>query len=193
MEDYRLQLKVQNGHLFRMMESRGLKTIAELARATGISQDPLGKAANLKQPVYISNGKLTATYERLCNFFYCDVSDLVPEQHIDNPLISNVTEGYATKIQLDALTVDAIDPSLMIDNDLISIDSILDNSPLNQRERDMLKMRFEDGLTYKEIGDKFGVSNNRIRQIEAKSMRKMRHPKCFPAEIRDVYIEAAGE
>ncbi len=48
------------------------------------------------------------------------------------------------------------------------------------RERQVLAMRFglEDGnaRTLEEIGKEFNVSRERIRQIEAKSLRKLRHP-----------------
>ncbi len=51
---------------------------------------------------------------------------------------------------------------------------------LNQREREVLEMRFglTDGQahTLEEVGQAFGVTRERIRQIEAKALRKLRHP-----------------
>jgi RNA polymerase primary sigma factor len=55
---------------------------------------------------------------------------------------------------------------------------ILDS--LSERERKVLEMRFGlldgQGHTLEEVGQKFGVTRERIRQIEAKALRKLRHP-----------------
>ncbi len=51
---------------------------------------------------------------------------------------------------------------------------------LSPREREVLEMRFglADGTshTLEEVGQYFGVTRERIRQIEAKALRKLRHP-----------------
>lgn len=51
---------------------------------------------------------------------------------------------------------------------------------LTPRERDVLKLRYglEDGhgRTLEEVGKKFNVTRERIRQIEVKALRKLRHP-----------------
>lgn len=51
---------------------------------------------------------------------------------------------------------------------------------LNEREQKVLKLRFglEDGRarTLEEVGKEFDVTRERIRQLEAKALRKLRHP-----------------
>ena len=58
------------------------------------------------------------------------------------------------------------------------VNEVLDT--LNGRERRVLQLRFglEDGRsrTLEEVGREFGVTRERIRQIEAKALRKLRHP-----------------
>ena len=54
-------------------------------------------------------------------------------------------------------------------------------SELTTREADVLRLRFglDDGKTrtLEEVGKRFEVTRERIRQIEAKALRKLRHPK----------------
>ena len=51
---------------------------------------------------------------------------------------------------------------------------------LTEREQEVLTLRFglKDGYsrTLEEVGRQFNVTRERIRQIEAKALRKMRHP-----------------
>ncbi len=62
---------------------------------------------------------------------------------------------------------------------------------LTSRERRVLQLRFglEDGRsrTLEEVGREFGVTRERIRQIEAKALRKLRHPSRS-RKLRD-YLE----
>ena len=64
-------------------------------------------------------------------------------------------------------------------------------SSLTLRERRVLQLRFglEDGRsrTLEEVGREFGVTRERIRQIEAKALRKLRHPSRAK-RLRD-YLE----
>ena len=73
-------------------------------------------------------------------------------------------------------------------------------SSLTPRESKVLKMRFgidmnggnaEDGNGYSlpEVGKQFDVTQERIRQIEAKALRKLRHPSR--AEELKTYLEVA--
>ncbi|GAC1462859.1 MAG: RNA polymerase sigma factor RpoD [Chloroflexota bacterium] len=64
--------------------------------------------------------------------------------------------------------------------------------PLTDREQKVLRLRFglEDGRgrTLEEVGKEFNVTRERIRQIEAKALRKLRHPSRS-RKLRD-FLEA---
>ncbi len=69
-----------------------------------------------------------------------------------------------------------------------ALKEILDT--LTEREADVLRMRFGmyDGCTHtlEEVGQIFGVTRERIRQIENKAIRKLRHPSRAK-KIKDFY------
>ncbi|WP_306231174.1 RNA polymerase sigma factor [Agrococcus beijingensis] len=69
------------------------------------------------------------------------------------------------------------------------LESLLDS--LSEREAGVIRMRFGlgDGMpkTLDQIGDTFGVTRERIRQIESKTMAKLRHPSRSQ-QLRD-YLE----
>ena len=83
------------------------------------------------------------------------LGDFVPDEHNMSP------EDYATNELLKDEIADVL-------------------QTLTEREEKVIKLRFglEDGKsrTLEEVGQMFGVTRERIRQIEAKALRKLRHP-----------------
>ncbi|ELK40676.1 RNA polymerase sigma factor RpoD [Brevibacillus agri] len=75
---------------------------------------------------------------------------------------------------------DALEPSDAAAYELLKeqLEDVLDT--LTDREENVLRLRFglDDGRTrtLEEVGKVFGVTRERIRQIEAKALRKLRHP-----------------
>ena len=83
------------------------------------------------------------------------LGDFIEDEVIENPV------DYTTRIVLRE-----------------QLDEVLDT--LTDREENVLRLRFvlDDGRTrtLEEVGKVFGVTRERIRQIEAKALRKLRHP-----------------
>jgi len=69
------------------------------------------------------------------------------------------------------------DKSLLSESLLIEIEKAL--STLNKREAEVIKLYFglgrENSLTLEEIGEKFDLTRERVRQIKEKALRRLRH------------------
>ncbi|MEM9540782.1 MAG: RNA polymerase sigma factor RpoD [Cyanobacteria bacterium P01_E01_bin.42] len=80
----------------------------------------------------------------------------------------------------DFIEADGETPEDQVSKSLLreDLENVLDT--LSPRERDVLRLRYglDDGRmkTLEEIGQIFNVTRERIRQIEAKALRKLRHP-----------------
>ena len=95
-------------------------------------------------------------------------------------------------VSVDAPFVDGEDNSLLdvlVNNDSPTADNTLINeslarevdrslATLTERERDIIKLFFgisTQEMTLEEIGEKFGLTRERVRQIKEKAIRRLRH------------------
>lgn len=63
---------------------------------------------------------------------------------------------------------------------------------LTERERKIIMLRFSDNMTYDKIAAIFNITRERIRQVESKGLRKLRHPsriKYFYKGIRGLLLD----
>lgn len=123
-------------------------TPQELSKELGIEVDKIETALDMSQMISSLDVPIGDDEET-------SVGDLIADPHLENPL-KKMTEECNKEI----------------------IESVL--STLSSREADVLRRRFGlvDGepQTLEEIGQSYGVTRERIRQIETKAMRKMRNP-----------------
>lgn len=72
-------------------------------------------------------------------------------------------------------------------------DSCLEEA-CNEREQAIIRLRYQEEKTLEEAGREFNVCRDRIRQIEAKAIRKLRHPKYrLPLAYGKDYVNAIKE
>lgn len=109
-------------------------------------------------------------------------------------LSTPINEEYEYEETLSDGIEDYSDTSIEhIESELLKEDMKEVLCTLSPRERDVLRLRFgmDDGRqrTLEEIGRLFGVTRERIRQIEAKALRKLRHPNR-QKRLLDYHIES---
>ena len=100
----------------------------------------------------------------------------------DNPLSLDSPMGEEQDANLAELVPDlgAVGPEEEVARRLLGDDILVALEELNDREKHVVRMRFGlDGgqpRTLEEVGRHFGVTRERVRQIEARTMAKLRHP-----------------
>jgi len=123
-------------------------THAELAEKAQLSVDKIREIERIRQDPVSLESRVGEEDDSMLSDFVVDPNDQSPQQISDRKLL-----------------IEALENAL---------------EDLNERERDIVRMRFglEDGETHtlEEVGLSFGVTRERIRQIESKTLKKLRHP-----------------
>jgi RNA polymerase primary sigma factor len=123
-------------------------TVDELAEAAGVPLDEARRVLKIsKHPVSLDR----PVGEGDDSYF----GDFIPDESTDSPVTTAAQEMLKDKIDVVLKT-------------------------LTYREREIIKLRYGlgDGYTYtlEEVGRIFKVTRERVRQIEAKAVRKLQHP-----------------
>jgi len=114
-----------------------------------------------------------------------DAATLAVEMEMPEERILRILNIAKEPVSLETLVGDIEDESLMPQFDAMAQESlvrvvkeVLDS--IDPREADVLRMRFgidmDTDHTLEEVGQQYNVTRERIRQIEAKALRKLKHP-----------------
>lgn len=201
--DLRIESRFKNARLWQAIEDRfrlergeryGLVALA--ARTIGVSVHVLSGLLTLKYSAFYTikrnrqtfrDGKVRDSAHQIADFFSLDPEILFPRSLYALALPNVLVREFESErvISLQQAQAQHLLPSVSLDTDSIAnderrtaLESVL--KTLTPREEGVLKMRFglEDGVehTLEEVGLRYGVNRERIRQIEAKGLRHMRHP-----------------
>jgi hypothetical protein len=179
-KDYRVEIKVKNNLLASAMDRKGITSAAELSRKSGVAYHQVCRYLNLQETIYHSCGDYRLCFMRLCDFFNLMPCELYPEAQMIEPLKTNKKTIEADANELVRLEADALDPAKIIELDLKhdAVRSMLGSLTKREAEVVSLRLGFEGcEHTWQQIGDVYGVSNERVRQVYGKALRKMRNPK----------------
>jgi transcriptional regulator with XRE-family HTH domain len=179
MRDYRVEIKVRNANILRIMEERGIESVAELCRNTGVSQTTFGQIVNLKLAPINKKGEWHSSILKICEYLFVMPADLFSEEQM-TPLQKNKSTIDVNFDEISVMLTDqSQDPLIAIENKTKN-DFVNDTiNHLPERQRRIMSLRYGlDGSehTLREIAEIEGVTVERIRQIEMTVFRKLRHP-----------------
>jgi RNA polymerase sigma factor (sigma-70 family) len=179
MKDYRLTIKVRNNRLLKAIEAVGGTPGGKWCAANGLGYSRVNDMVNMTSSPLTAEGELHRDAARLC-----EVLGKLPEDLWSNeqlyPLEKNFSEMEMDHAQVVALLPQEQQSYLpdFSEFEQAQTKALVSKavSTLTQREQKVLRMRFGDDLTLDECANRLDVTRERVRQIEAKALRKMRHP-----------------
>lgn len=205
MKEYRVKVTVRNNLLLSAIEDAGFVgwgQIAAFARHIGVSVSTLQQLVAMKIPPINESGEFCQIAKDVMEGLGAAPLDLWTDAQLTARLNKNTGEFYADEKALHAMieqrdeSLTLPDPADVVNEKQVSIvvQSVLQT--LTPRESETLLRRMNDE-TMEEIGKSFDVQRERVRQIEVKALRKMRHPSRRE-RLRDVltdsqYTKAFGE
>ena len=183
MKDYLLQIKIKNAPMMELMRLQGYENAAELSRASGVQQTTIGNYLNLKMAPWSSaRNEWKISIVKLADCLKVPIESLFPAQHLEKCLPKNSIEAEIDLKELEQLSQGKLEPSiedrLLEESQINILDAALDT--LLDREKKVLKMRhgigYPEPATLHKIAAELSVTTERIRQLEAKALRKLRNP-----------------
>jgi len=174
-------------HNTRLVETRKAKGIKQTQMAEDISMSPtrLSWIENLKRvPTEDDMVKISAYLVETVDYLFPPLLMKAIEEgvfsrrdaQLAEPEILNLTEAARLRLTYNGETemIAEMDRKLLAEH----IHHVLNT--LEPREQKVLRLRFGldsgTGLRLEDVGKEFGVTRERIRQIESKALRKLRHP-----------------
>jgi RNA polymerase sigma factor (sigma-70 family) len=191
MKDFELTMRIRNNRLKQRRLALGLKP-RELAERAGISYGYYLRLEGLKVgPMVASRGRggmgvlnWSETARKLADFHMVDLEELWPDA-IRSVSKSEVVARIEGEQLLGALKMAASEPDALPSPDesydaaerLAVTEEVLRDANLTPQQELVIRERFFGDKTLEEVSRVASVSRERARQIEAKALRKLRHPR----------------
>jgi RNA polymerase sigma factor (sigma-70 family) len=197
--DYLVEIKIKNNWLMKKIKEKGYENGNQFAKAHSLQPTMVNSYLSFKEAPYNKKGEWRHSFIRISEALRCLPEDICPPQHLEKVLKKNKStfeaslndiSGYLTGNQDTAMP--AIE-RIVREEDFSGISSAL--QALTPREERVIRCRFgmtSDGeMTLADVGQQLGVSPTRIRDIEARALRKLRHPTRV-GDLRRILRENFG-
>ena len=179
-KDYRVKISVRNNKLLKAMSNAGVSSAAELSRLSGVGQTQIGEMIRLTAPAYGKDGSVRPPVADVCEFLGVLPEDIYPESELFHPLVKSSSYFEASLRELKSLSCESTPDTISQDESHGFIGRMVIDR-LKGKEPEVISMRFgfdgSDGLPLSDIAKKLNVSIERVRQIEARALRRLRNTK----------------
>lgn len=187
--EYRIKVTVRNNLILNAIENAGHKSVAAFCRHVGIGITAMTEIIGMRKPPLNSNGEFSTLAKLLMEELCALPTDLWTSEQLTLKLKRNSAQrdvssegmraalGMHAEELLELMKPDAPDEAVLKHEMVSVVEEQL--ASLSPRSVLVLRMRYGIGCeehTYEKIGEKFDLTKERIRQIEAKALRHLKHP-----------------
>lgn len=188
--EYRIKVTVRNNLILNAIENAGHKNVSAFCRVVGLPKTALTDLISMKKPPITKEGEFSTLAKLLMEELCLLPTDLWTSEQLTLQIRRNTAQrsvsadgmraalGMNAEEMLGLMKPDDLDDVVLKHEMVNVIEEQL--SSLSKRQDLVLRMRFGIGCdehTLEEVGEKLGVGRERIRQIEAKALRLLKHPK----------------
>ncbi len=192
-KEYRIDAKVRNNLILSRMEKMGFTSVLKFCKSNKISVN-LFDVINLKMSPLQADGQWRPWILKTADLLQCGAEDLFSEAQLHSAIKTNKRTLMVNEAEMKFMLENKNDLMLedMVDNEKRDLKLLESLERLTPREAKIIRMRFglDDGnsMTLEQCGEIFNCNRERIRQIEAVALRKLRHPsRSYP--IREFLTE----
>jgi len=175
-KEFRATLRIQNHRLIKLREDLGLNQ-GQAATEIGICASQLGRFESLKMTPIGKSGAWIPTAIKIAEYFGADLEWIWPM----SILAYRGTGRYVTELSGDEIQNVLAGEQPQTPLEIAERNEIIDDVQrqlvrLPERERDIVMSIYGNNETFKSVGDRYGLTRERIRQISLVAIRKLRHP-----------------
>jgi RNA polymerase sigma factor (sigma-70 family) len=186
---YLVKISIRNNLIIKAIHRAGYRNVSQFCEQNGMGKTQLTALISLKTPPLTQDGEFRETAKALMEHLCALPTDLWTTEQLTMELRRNTSTkevdlnamvaalGMNTEEALHLIEGSSPDNELENKETIEVVNEMLET--LTPREERVLRMRFGIGCnehTLEEAGRVLDVTKERIRQIEAKAMRKMQHP-----------------
>jgi RNA polymerase sigma factor (sigma-70 family) len=177
----RVEIKLRNNLILSMMEAKGITTVSGLCdRLPGMSRGLIYRLISMKLSPLDKDGSWCKSALALSDFFQCMPEDLFSNEQQTMALETNRVTVEMSFAEIQQLKSPQLRPDLLVEAAELKRTIHQQLLTLTPREHRVLSLRFglngQEEHTLEEVGEMFGLTHMRIRQIECKALRKLKHP-----------------
>ena len=183
-KEYRVDIKIRNNLLLSAIENAGFQSVAHFCKTANIQSTSVYGLVSLKESPLKQDGTFTLVAQKILDYLCALPEDLWTEEQLWNTLTINTGRVLLDKHQMSVLSYGGEEEVLNLEDVVYKkeiqekVHEVLES--LTPQEEKIIELRFglkgRHNYTLEETGALLDITDNRVRQIEAKALRKLRHP-----------------